>query len=243
MVIARIASLLILSIAVFGLTGCVGPMGAGCCGPAVPGSACCNDCTGCGELYIDPWINHPADCVDPCDQCGNHNGQSCGKCRSVFDGISNLWGYRCGCEPCGGPITLGGCDGCGAGACDTCAVGCDPGCGCESCVGPVIEPGCGCEGACSCGVEPGCGFELGCGCGNACSCGAEPGCGVEMGYGMESDYGGGEVIYDGVPMIGETHSPAVGGVPVAPAPYRPHREKRIFNPRPSVARGTAEPRR
>ena len=201
-------------------------MGAGCCGSAVPGGSCttCNDCTGCGELYIDPWINHPADCVDPCDQCGNHNGQSCGKCRSVFSGVASLWGYRCGCEQSAGPISLGGCDSCGG--------GCDVGCGCESCSPTVVEPGCGCGSVCSCGTEPGCGLEPGCGCGAVCGCGAEPACGLEVVPGGE------EVIYSGPTVIGETPRPVPSAARVSPAPYRPHREKKIFNPRPSVARGS-----
>lgn len=225
MVIVRSLSLVLLSFAVIGMTGCVGPMGAGCCGPMAPGNACttCNDCTGCGELYIDPWINHPADCVDPCDQCGNHNGQSCGKCRSVFGGVASLWGYRCGCEHTGGIVSLGGCDSCGS--------GCDPGCGCESCGPAIMEPGCGCAGACTCGVEPACGLEPGCGCVAECTCGAEPVCGLETGY------HDGEVIYSGPTVIGESQNSGASNVRVAPAPYRPHREKKIFNPRPSVARG------
>lgn len=136
-------------------TGCVGPMA---CGPHARGplslNHCdgCGDCNGCGELYIDPWINHPAQCGDPCDQCGNFNGQSCGKCRSVFSGIRSLWGYRCGVD-----------DGCDSGACD--AGGCGPLLGgldqsCDTCCdgnGGYLEhdhrPGCGCEA--SCGFENG----------------------------------------------------------------------------------------
>lgn len=137
------------------MTGCVGPMACGpggACGPIAFGNGCSGGCgsnscsgNGCGELYIDPWINHPADVCDPCDCCGNFNGQSCGKCRSVFDGIPTLWGYRCddGCGDCGssacdggcGPLlgricgdSCGGCDSCcgdTCGGCDSCAVGCD----------------------------------------------------------------------------------------------------------------------
>jgi hypothetical protein len=139
------------------MTGCVGPMA---CGPTggygpIAFNSCdgCGDCEGCGELYIDPWINEPADCCDPCDRCGNYNGQSCGKCRSVFAGFASLWGYRCdpACDSC----DVSGCDG----GCD--AVGCDPGCGCESCA-PIADcgPGCGCESCApiaDCG--PGCGCE------------------------------------------------------------------------------------
>ncbi|EGF28001.1 hypothetical protein [Rhodopirellula baltica] len=136
-------------------TGCVGPMW-NACGPCGPGVGCdsgacgescggCDSCDGCGELYIDPWINEPADCYDPCDSCGNYNGQSCGKCRAVFTGIKSIWGYKrdgcgTGCDTCAGgrpmfPVAdLGGCDGCGG--CDSCSTGCDS-CsgGCDSCSG------------------------------------------------------------------------------------------------------------
>lgn len=146
------------------VTGCVGPLGCGPiggCGPMACGSGggcgpialhnCggCGDCDGCGELYVDPWINHPPT-GDPCDGCGNHNGQSCGKCRSVFDGFASLWGYRCddggGCDSgncgtaCASPL-LGGCGGGCGGSCGTscggCESSCDGGCdtGCSSCGG------------------------------------------------------------------------------------------------------------
>ncbi|TWU66563.1 MULTISPECIES: hypothetical protein [Crateriforma] len=148
-----------------GITGCVGPMGCGpmgcdsggcdAGGPIILGHANtgCQSCSDCGELYVDPWINHPADACDPCDVCGNYNGQSCGKCRSVFGGIAHLWGYRCD----------GGCDG-----------------GCDSCQVPMghgalyAGSSCGCETACDCGVEPACGMEPACGvesCGGCASCG------------------------------------------------------------------------
>lgn len=136
-------------------TGCCGPLwrAGGCAGVAcgVPGGSCgvaggcgsggcgsggcgdgCGSCDGCGELYIDPWINHPADCCDPCDSCGNHNGMSCGQCRSVFTGIKSLWGYRCA-DNCGG------CESCDAGPFNTCGGGgCDG--GCSDCGGSVSAP-------------------------------------------------------------------------------------------------------
>lgn len=129
--------------------GCCGPMwrpgacgtgayGTSACGygTSACGSACgdgCGPCGGCGELYIDPWINEPADCCDPCDSCGNFNGQSCGKCRSVFAGVKSLWGYKCddgyGCDSgsCGG--SCGGCDSGSCGGCDSGSCGGDCGCG------------------------------------------------------------------------------------------------------------------
>lgn len=222
---SRVLGLLVVGWFAIAVTGCVGPMGAGCCGPSV-GGACagssCDSCTGCGELYVDPWINNPADCVDPCDACGNHNGQSCGKCRSVFSGVGSLWGYRCGCDP--GP---GGCTDrqfaprCASG-CDV--IGCDG--GCTSC---VSEPACGCEGSCDCGgyVEPGCGFEPSCGLEPACGC--EGGC--SCGGGIVSDYSShpGEYVVE---------SPSnVRPAPVAEKPYKPQRTRKIFNPRTETARG------
>ncbi|WP_237607295.1 hypothetical protein [Roseimaritima sediminicola] len=121
-------------------TGCCGPLACGpmACGPVGHGvvghgSLGHGGCaSGCGECYIDPWINEPATC-DPCDACGNYNGQSCGSCRPVIGLIPSLWGYR---------YDGGCCDGGGCGACD---VGCDthPGgdCGCGSHGGPVIHGG------------------------------------------------------------------------------------------------------
>lgn len=122
-------------------SGCCGPMwqpggcgsscGDGSCGGLASNCGGCQDgcgsCQGCGELYIDPWINHPADCCDPCDACGNFNGQSCGKCRSVFAGVKSLWGYRCddGCD--GG--CAGECGGCQSSGCSTCGTS---DCGCDS---------------------------------------------------------------------------------------------------------------
>ncbi|MGV3485631.1 MAG: hypothetical protein ACO1RT_14540, partial [Planctomycetaceae bacterium] len=96
-----------------------GPVGCGPCGngPFLLGGGC-HGCDGCGERYVDEWINHPPSC-DSCDSCGNHGGQTCGHCRPVLDGLASLWGYRrdCGCEAttCGGS--------CGGG----CSGGCDSG--------------------------------------------------------------------------------------------------------------------
>lgn len=140
MSVVRVTLLLLSLVSLASFTGCVGPMGCApnACGPvAFGGGGCgqCNDCSGCGELYVDPWINHPADVCDPCDCCGNFNGQSCGKCRPMFSGFRSLWGYRCDDGGAGGCDT--GCDvGCGAGGCDVgCgAGGCDAG-GCTTCGG------------------------------------------------------------------------------------------------------------
>ncbi len=97
------------------------------CGPVtVGGGGGCDECSGCGELYVDPWINHPADCCDPCDTCGNYNGQSCGSCRPLFAGIGTLWGYRNpACPSCDECVLPGGCD--------------SSGCGCDACAGDVVE--------------------------------------------------------------------------------------------------------
>jgi hypothetical protein len=120
-------------------TGCCGPMacgpmgcgGCGSGGPIVLGGGCgggaCNGCDGCGETYIDEWINHPPTC-DQCDCCGNHGGQTCGNCRPIFDGFKSLWGYRrdCGCDTsCGSDVGCSGasCDGGCSGGCSSCGGG------------------------------------------------------------------------------------------------------------------------
>lgn len=123
-----------------GMNSCDGPLlglGAGCghgscngCGNS--GCSSCQD--GCGELYVDEWINTPPQC-DNCDNCGNHHGQTCQACRPILSGFASLWGYRR--DPgCGGvstpPMTCGcnrcssGCDSCGSceGGCDSCGGGC-----------------------------------------------------------------------------------------------------------------------
>ncbi len=143
----RIASLV--TVACFllvGSVGCVGPCGPGACGPFGGGllgmhqgcgSGCGDACDGCGsERYYDEWINHPPT-ADPCDCCGNFNGQSCGSCRPVFGGFLSIWGYRCNPLPTGCPTA--GCDNLGG-------CGCEPTCGVMSC-----DPGCGSEMAGSCG--------------------------------------------------------------------------------------------
>ena len=204
------------------LLGCVGPNAhgplGGCEGPLVVSN--CSDCTGCGELYIDPWINHPADCVDPCDMCGNYNGQSCGRCRPMFEGIRSLWGYRCGdCGPCDAP----GCEiECGCGALSSC--GAEVACGCDaagdcSCGAEIIGPSCGCDWG-----DPCCGSN----CGGCSSCSG--------GETVHQDEG--EIIYEGE-YLGETHNSSSGVVEIdrADKPFKPERTRKIFNPRPRVATG------
>ncbi len=189
MSLANRLSIAIFCTALLWSTGCVGPMACrpgGGCGPAC-GTTCdgCGGCEGCGELYIDPWINHPADCCDPCDCCGNYNGQSCGKCRSIFDGFHSLWGYRCdaGCTECGSAACGGGCGLAHSACCDT---------GCDSCVG----------------------------CGPSCN-------------GCDTCHGGGLV------QIQSDPTPAKQIVRANPedAPYKPHRTRKIFQPRRDVAAG------
>ena len=174
MTINRSVLLGIFSIALLCFTGCVGPMAhgplGGCCGPAVASNDCA--CNGCGELYVDPWINHPADCVDPCDMCGNYNGQSCGRCRPMFEGIRSLWGYRCGPQ-------CGGCD--------------DPGCAVE-CSGGFLGGGCGTPCSCGGGCDAGCTDVCSDGCS---SCG-----GGEVLYGDSGQViHDGEFIVEGDPTI------------------------------------------
>ena len=96
--------------------GCVGPMAcgpAGCDSHALVTLRHSPACVDCGERYIDPWVNHPADACDPCDACGNHQGQTCGHCRPIFSGFRSLWGYRKDPPP----------SGCHLHGCDTCADG------------------------------------------------------------------------------------------------------------------------
>ena len=132
------ASLAILTLG----TGCVGPMACGpmgCRGPIAAahggcGSGCGDSCNGCGEKYYDEWINHPPSCTDPCDSCGNFQGQSCHACRPFFSGFKSIWGYRCDPPPVG--CASAGCDNLG------CHGGREPGCGVERCAG-------GCDSGCS----------------------------------------------------------------------------------------------
>lgn len=124
--------------------GCVGPMACGpmgCSGPIVAahggcGHGCGDTCNGCGERYYDEWINHPPSCSDPCDSCGNYQGQSCHACRPILSGFKSIWGYRCDPPPVG--CASAGCDNLG------CQGGCEPRCGCESC-----DSSCG-----TCGGQP-----------------------------------------------------------------------------------------
>ena len=132
------AAFTLIAISLVCATGCVGPLACGPggnCGP-LAFSSCdgCGECEGCGELYVDPWINHPADQCDPCDCCGNYNGQSCGKCRTVFAGVASLWGYRCGDDGCddGCDCGVSSCGGCGIAESGCCGDACD---GCDSCCG------------------------------------------------------------------------------------------------------------
>ena len=124
------------SLAGLGLTVALALLSTGCCGPFACGPGACAGpfgllgpgCeSGCGERYIDPWINEPPAGCDPCDACGNYNGQSCGTCRPVFSGTASLWGYRYD-GGCGDAACDGGCDSCGGG-CDGCGMPQDD-CGC-----------------------------------------------------------------------------------------------------------------
>ncbi len=130
-----------------GMSSCDGPvlaLGGGCnhgCSDGGCSAGSCGGCQdGCGELYVDEWINTPPSC-DQCDQCGNHQGQSCQACRPILSGFASLWGYRrdpgLGGVSCP-PMTCG-CDSCGGSSCDSCG-GCDSGCsgGCSSCGGGEI---------------------------------------------------------------------------------------------------------
>lgn len=169
----------------------------GCCGPMMCGS--CD--TGCGELYIDPWINEPAK-PDPCDSCGNYNGQSCGSCRPVLSGLATLWGYRYD----------GGCDS----GCDSFGSGFEPACG--------IEAPCGGCDSCSGGFEPACGIEASCGGCDSCSGGFEPACGIEAPCGgCDSCSGGSSRYVDAGPVYGHSiveNDPLESSRVVVPPPRR-----------------------
>ena len=117
-------ALALLCVAAFTFTGCAtmctGPQGCISCGDCATGGCASDPCNGCGDLYVDPWVNEPASCCDPCDSCGNYNGQSCGACRPMMAGFPTLWGYRCSpdCEPASCGINLGLCGGCDSSSCD-----------------------------------------------------------------------------------------------------------------------------
>ena len=51
---------------------------------------------GCGNIYVNEWINDPPDACDPCDDCGNWVGpRGCkGRVWGFGLGARNLWGYR-----------------------------------------------------------------------------------------------------------------------------------------------------
>lgn len=263
---SRLHTLLPLALLAIVLTGCVGPhgrclVGHGGCDSlcdAQPGCTSCADgkaCLGCGDLYVDPWINEPADCQDPCDQCGNYNGQSCGKCRGVFSGVCGLWGIYCG--HCKTPNIhasdrrfSGPCGGCFSG-CHECrpepACGCDGPCSCDGLGAPVcgIEPVCGCEGACSCGVEPLCGtepicgLEPVCGCEGPCGCGAEPVCGLEPVCGCEGGCSCGSPSLvpsttlppSPVPSVPMQSAPPAPSALPSPQPVPSSSSSRMFTPR------------
>lgn len=130
--------LLLLSCSSFSLTGCVGMRSC-----SVGGAMSCSG--GCGEIYVDEYLNHPPVC-DPCgsscdggcdscgtaSSCGGGCGGSCGggcggtdfigaqgtPCRPILARLSKFWGVKyvpASCGNCG----VDGCQSCGGG-CDTC---------------------------------------------------------------------------------------------------------------------------
>lgn len=208
----RFLSTIFAALSLTWFTGCVGPRACGPggdCGP-IGISSCdgCGECEGCGELYVDPWVNHPPS-GDPCDSCGNYNGQSCGSCRSVFSGVASMWGYRCGDCGCG-DTGCGGCDascGCETGTCDS---------GCDSCGG--------CEASCGCDSGGGCDAS----CGGCDSCGGVSG-------GMSGDV----IYEPSMPppMSGQPTPANVIDVLPAETSYQPQRTRKIFRTRPALAEG------
>lgn len=222
------------AIAIAGLaTGCCGPCGPmtrggiGCDSRGMQASgATCGDCSGgcdscsngCGETYIDEWINHPPTC-DPCDSCGNHNGQTCNGCRPMFQGFRSIWGYRCDRGPAG---------------CQRCEESCDVGCGCgdSSCDGGCSDGGCS-DGGCSSGGCTSCGG----GNGGCSSCGGgEHLSHQSMGHQMEH-------YADSLTAMPMPHRPSRAPhiVQAKPSikPYQPQRTKQIFRPRATVATSSA----
>lgn len=189
-----------------------GVLMTGCCGPMVCGG--CN--SGCGEIYIDPWINEPARC-DPCDSCGNYNGQTCGSCRPVLSGLATLWGYRYD----------GGCDGC-----DSCDAGFEPTCG--------IDAPCGGCASCDAGFEPTCGIDAPCGGCASCDAGFEPACGIEAPCGGCDNCGGGHSQYvQSNPVFGHSvveSDPIESSRVVVPPPRRVSRGSAAEQHRPRPRR-------
>jgi len=94
-------------------------------GPLMFGSPC-GDCSGCGELYIDPWINHPPKKMSSCSDCDGSPKINCQSCRPISSGLKSVLGHS----------NLGNCDGLGPGGEVTCGidhkVSCD---GCDHCAG------------------------------------------------------------------------------------------------------------
>ncbi|MEQ8790760.1 MAG: hypothetical protein RIC55_30965 [Pirellulaceae bacterium] len=105
-----------------GPTGCGAVGGAGAChscGEVGCGGACMSGplqmarqmatCgAGCGNLYINEWINDPPDRCDPCDDCGNWGPRGCKSRVWGRQGFTSLWGYRAdmgGGGACGGGCT------------------------------------------------------------------------------------------------------------------------------------------
>ncbi len=84
--------------------------------PGLLAGASCR--AGCGEVYVDEWLNEPP-VVDNCGGCGGCN--SCGQRQPIRTALRLLWGtpYQGSCE--------GACDGMGHGSFHT--SGSDCGCG------------------------------------------------------------------------------------------------------------------
>lgn len=92
-------------------------------------------CTGCGELYIDPWLNHPPRrTTSGCQNCESPSLTCCRGCTPLRTGmkvgLKRLFGEHqmgCGCDVA--PITS------------------------ESSCGVEFEVSCGIEHEASCGIE------------------------------------------------------------------------------------------
>jgi len=74
---------------------------------------------GCGEIYWGDFHGFPPDCCDPCDQCGNYIGSSCGSGGCYGEGAQVV-------GPTPGPSAPSGCAVCRSGT-PTPAAASDPG--------------------------------------------------------------------------------------------------------------------
>lgn len=56
------------------------------------GSSCGDSCNGCGETYVDEWLNEPPGCQKCCGENAIVNDS---EYQPHFRGFKSIWGYRC----------------------------------------------------------------------------------------------------------------------------------------------------